>query len=183
MVLLRCDFAIYSLSLWHDADGTGPQISLDLSLNSSTDAAIRTAIKAAAKAVGYDSRFIGVRLSIRLPHGFRPLFPYNMSLDASEAGGIFAVTVASAILGDPVRADVTMVGKIDQNFELGPVEELEEKLNACHQPAPLELILPAEQNVSELAVQKIGVGIKLARVNTLAEAYEVATGQPLRLAQ
>ena len=106
-----------------------------------------------------------------------------MSLDASEAGAIFAVTVASAILGDPVRADVTMVGKIDQNFELGPVEELEEKLNACHQPAPLELILPAEQNVSELAVQKIGVGIKLARVNTLAEAYEVATGQPLRLAQ
>jgi len=183
MVLLRCDFAIYGLSLWHVADGTGPQISLDLALNSSTDAAIRTAIKAAAKAVGYDPRFLGVRLSIRLPHGFRPLFPYNMSLDASEAGAIFAVTVASAILGDPVRADVTMVGKIDQNFELGPVEELEEKLNACHQPAPLELILPAEQNVSELAVQKIGVGIKLARVNTLAEAYEVATGQPLRLAQ
>lgn len=178
----RCDLVPYSLSIRHLANATGPQLVLDDRLSDSALAALRTAITAAARAVGYDPRFLDARLSLRASWRYtRPLrSPNHLALDASAAGAAVAVAVASAMLGDPMRTDVPLIGSLDQALTIGPVNDLEGRISACGQPTPLEMILPAGQVSPDFAVGRIGKAVTLTKVSVLADAYEAVTGQPLR---
>lgn len=182
LAILRCDLVPYSLSIRHLANATGPQIVLDERLSDSALTALRTAVTAASKAVGYDPRFLAVRLSLRMSWRYTQTSPspYNRALDASAAGSALAVAVVSAILGDPMRSDVFLIGSLDQNLEVGPVNDLEGKISACRQPIPIEMILPTAQMSSDFVAERIGEAITLTKVSTLADAYEAATGQPFR---
>ena len=45
-----------------------------------------------------------------------------------------------------------------------------------------ELIVPAGQRTMDLALKGMGYDMKITEVRALADAYQVATGQPLRSA-
>jgi len=68
------------------------------------------------------------------------------------------------------------------NFEVGPVGGLEDKINGCRQMKYQELIVPAGQRTMDLALKGMGYDMKITEVRALADAYQVATGQPLRSA-
>ena len=178
----RCDFAVYNLSIWPLAEATGPQISADHHLSDSANAELHMAVALAARTIGYDPRYLGVRVSL-----YTPIFPLQSSdrvnIDISGAGVVFAVTIASAILGDPVRSEISMFGTLDGNLTVEPIDDLEDRISGCRQHSPRELVLPVGQNYIDRAVRRMGDGIKVTYVTTLPEAYRVATGQPLRLAQ
>jgi len=178
----RCDFAQYHISLWHIKEATGPQISTDYRLNDFANAELRAAVMLAAKTIGYDAQFLGVRLTLYMP--ILPiLFSESASIDTSGAELAFAVTVASGLLGDSVRSDVSMFGALDGNLATEPVEDIEDRISGCRLRPSQELVLSVGQNFFDPATRKMGESIKTTHVNTLAEAYEVATGQPLRRAQ
>jgi len=176
----RCDVALYSLSNQHLSDGSGPQISSDHRFSVGTEAQLRTATKAAAKASGYDPRFLAIRLSINLPATLEAIFPPTEAIDAEGSVVSWAVTVASAILNHPVRPDVAIIGTMDADLHVGPVDGLERRISGCRQSSPLELVLSASQNSFDLTMREMGYGLTLTQVNTLADAYEAATGQDLR---
>lgn len=174
----RGDIAVVELSVSHLPNGAGPEVSSDSHFFGTAEAALRTAVYAAAKAVDYDVRFLRVRLSLPTSIIYR-----GASIDGPSPGAVWAVAVASAILGDPIRSDICMSGTINMNFEVGPVSGLEDKINGCRALRYRELILPAGQSSFNLTVKGMQHGIKVTEVKTLAEAYLAATGQPLRPAQ
>ena len=100
-----------------------------------------------------------------------------------SAGAAWAVAVAAALLGDPVRTDVCISGTIDTNLVVGPVGGLEHKIEGCHMMRNIrEMLLPAGQNTFAITDKGMARSIKVTEVGTLAEAYEIMTGRPLRSA-
>lgn len=155
--------------------GTGPEVSTDSHFGESIDASLRTATYAAAKAVGYDPRFLKVHLSIRTSFLHRKLH-----IDGPSAGAVMAVGIASALLGDALRPDVCMSGTINADLAVGPVGGLEEKITGCRQYNHREMIIPTGQTSMDLILKGMGYGVELTEVSTLTEAYQAATGQPIR---
>jgi len=155
--------------------GTGPEASTDSHFGGGIDASLRTATHAAAKAVGYDPRFLKVHLSIRTSFLQRRLY-----IDGPSAGAVMAVGIASALLGDTLRPDVCMSGTINADLTVGWVGGLEEKIKGCRHFNNREMILPSGQTTMDLTLKGMGYEIKLTEVNTLPEAYQAATGQSLR---
>jgi hypothetical protein len=156
--------------------GTGPEATTDSHFGESVEASLRNATIAAGKAVGYDPRFLKVHLSIRTS------FLHNrLHIDGPSAGVVMAVGIASALLGDSLRPDVCMSGTMNPNLEVGPVGGLEEKIKGCNQFNHREMILPSGQTSMDLTLKGMGYRIKLTEVSTLAEAYQAATGLPIRL--
>ncbi len=175
----RCDVGLYSLSIQHLSDGSGPQISSDNRFSTATEAQFRMAIKAAAKASGYDARFLAIRLSIKLPPTLEASFPPTEAIDAEGSVVSWAVTIASAILNHPMHPDVAVIGTMDSDLHIGPVDDLETRIGGCRQSSPLKLVLSASQNSFDLTMREMGYGLTLTQVDTLAEAYEAATGEGL----
>jgi predicted S18 family serine protease len=163
------------LAIGYFESGTGPEVSTDSHFGGSIDASLRTAVHAAAKAVGYDPRFLKVHLSIRASFLHRKLL-----IDGPSAGAVMAVGIASVLLGDTLRPDVCMSGTINGDMGVGPVGGLEEKIKGCRQFNHREMIIPAGQTSMDLTLKGMGYEIKLTEVSTLAEAYQAATGQPIR---
>ncbi len=168
---------------WVDLDisylegGTGPEVTTDSHFGESVEASLRNATTAAAKAVGYDPRFLKVHLSIKIS------FLHNrLHIDGPSAGAVMAVGIASALLGDSLRPDVCMSGTMNADLEVGPVGGLEEKIKGCNQFNHREMIVPSGQTSMELTLKGMGFRIKLTEVSTLAEAYQAATGLPIRVA-
>ena len=150
------------------ADGTGPDILSDSNLSVVTARSFLTAVTAAAKAVGYDPKYLTVRLMVPVP------------VDGPSAGGIFAVGIASALLGDPIRQDVCMSGTIEPDFEIKPVGRLVDKMNACRDLKKTTMIVPDGLDNSHLNFTGAERSIQVIQVHTLSEAYSAATGQILR---
>jgi len=172
------DSALVHLDVSHIPAGAGPDISSDHHFKGSSVSAFETAVLAAAKAVGYDPKYIRARLYVpRAPILDRFA---GFSLDGPSAGITWAVAVASAILGDPLRPDVCLSGTINLRLEVGPVGGLEDKIKACRQIKYRQLIFPVGQGSMDMTLQGRSYEIALTEVRTLAEAYEAATGQPLR---
>jgi Lon protease (S16) C-terminal proteolytic domain len=172
------DSALVHLDMSYVATGTGPDISSDHHFKGSSIAAFETAVAAAAEAVGYDLRYLRARLYV-------PRAPVldkmaGFSLDGPSAGIVWAVAVASAILGDPFRPDVCLSGTINLRLEVGPVGGLEDKIKACRHIKHRQLIFPVGQGSMDMTLQGKSYEIALTEVRTLAEAYEAATGQLLR---
>ena len=159
---------VAQLMVGYKADGKGPEILGDSNLLPASVYSFRTAVAVSTKAVGYDPRYLTVRI----------LVPAR--LDGPSAGGIFAVGIASALLGDPIRQDVCMSGTIEPDSEIRPVGRLVDKMNACRDLRKTTMIVPDGLDNSHLNFTGAERAIQVIQVHTLAEAYSAATGQLLR---
>ena len=75
------------------------------------------------------------------------------------------------------------MGTLDVRQEIGSVDGLDEKIGGCRQSTPPELIVSADQESLDLALGRIRMGLRITPVTTISEAYQAATGQPLRPAR
>jgi hypothetical protein len=157
----------------HEPTGKG-QVGTDGPYGQSILGSLYSAVQAASYAVGYDARFLRVRLMGRTMPGVA------INLEGPSAGAIMAVAVASALLGDSIRSDICMSGTIRGDLRVGPVGGLSDKISGCRQGNYRELIVPYGQTSMDLALKGMSTEIKITEVNTFAEAYEAATGQTLR---
>ncbi len=175
------DIQLLQVDVSYVPAGDGPFLTTDHHFMNGARQALGVAILAAAKATRYDPRFLNVQLTIPMVAGS---FHSGARVDGPSAGAVWAVAVTSAILGDPVRQDLCFSGTIDMNLTVGPVGGLEHKIEGCHLlPQFRELMVPAGQRTFALTDKGMGRSIKVTEVSSLAEAYELATGQPLRSAQ
>jgi predicted S18 family serine protease len=93
---------------------------------------------------------------------------------------MYAVGIASALLGDVIRRDVCMSGTIEPTFEIKPVGGLADKMNACKTLNKTTMIVPDGLDNSHLSFQGAERAIHIIEVHTLGDAYAAATGQALR---
>lgn len=171
------DITIVQFEVAHLPGGNGPQISTDAHFKGEARSALGTAVLAAAKASRYDPRFLQVRMT--MPIG--SIFMAGVRVDGPSAGVAWAVAVASALLGDSLRPDVCLSGTMDMQLRVGWVGGLEHKIEGCHiLPNFREMLLPAGQNTFAITDKGMARSIRVREVATLAEAYEITTGQPLR---
>jgi len=159
---------VAQLMVGYKADGEGPEILGDSNLLPASAHSFYTAVVVASRVVGYDPRYLTVRI----------LVPSR--LNGPSAGGIFAVGIASALLGDPIRQDVCMSGTIEPDAEIHPVGRLVDKMNACRDLRKTTMIVPDGLDNSHLNFTGAERSIQVIQVHTLAEAYSAATGQALR---
>jgi predicted ATP-dependent protease len=175
------DIQILQVNVSYRPAGNGPALTTDHHFMEGARQALAVAVMAAARATQYDPRFLTVHLTMPMVAGS---FHTGTRVDGPSAGAAWAVAVTSALLGDPLRSDVCFSGTIDENLVVGPVGGLEHKIEGCHLfPQFHELLLPAGQQTFAITDKGMARSIKVTEVSTLAEAYEVVTGQPLRPAQ
>lgn len=171
------DIALVQIDLAYWAAGNGPNVGTDHHFQNVPRQTFAVAVLAAAKAVNYDPRFVQAQLT--MPVG--SILHAGEQIDGPSAGAAWAVAVAAALLGDPVRTDVCISGTIDMNLAVGPVGGLEHKIEGCHMMRNIhEMLLPAGQNTFAIADKGMARSIKVTEVATLAEVYEIMTGRPLR---
>jgi len=172
------DYAFIDLTVSHISQGNGPLVVVSHHFGNTAQAALRIAVLAAVHATHYDPRFLKVELVL-------PTSYLNMGarIDGPSAGMGWAVAVASAMLGDPLRPDICMTGTISQDLKVGPIGGLEKKIDGCHSIRRQEIIFPAGQKTFNVYEKGQARSVKLTEVTTLAEAYRAATGQELRPAQ
>ncbi|OQW31785.1 MAG: hypothetical protein A4E19_00235 [Nitrospira sp. SG-bin1] len=156
------------LIVGYKADGKGPEILGDSNLLPTALHSFHTAVAVATGAVGYDPGYLTVRI----------LVPSR--LNGPSAGGMFAVGIAAALLGDPIRRDVCMSGTIEPDAEIQAVGRLVDKMNACRDLRKTTMIVPDGSDNSHLNFTGAERAIQVIQVHTLAEAYSAATGQVLR---
>jgi predicted S18 family serine protease len=159
---------VAQLTVGYKADGKGPEILGDSNLLPAALHSFHTAVAVATRAVGYDPRYLAVRI----------LVPTR--LDGPSAGGMFAVGIAAALLGDPIRQDICMSGTIEPDAEIQAVGRLVDKMSACRDLRKSTMIVPDALDNSHLNFTGAERSIQVAEVHTLAEAYGAATGQLLR---
>jgi len=157
----------------HEPTGKG-EVGTDGPYGQSVLVSLHNAVQVASYTVGYDVRFLQVRLIGRTRAGVA------INIEGPSAGAIMAVAVASALLGDSLRSDICMSGTIRADLRVGPVGGLSDKIAGCRQGSYRELIVPNGQTSMDLALKSMSTEIKITEINTFAEAYEAATGQTLR---
>jgi hypothetical protein len=162
---------VAQLRVGYKPDGKGPEILGDSNLMPVSVRSFATAVVVASKAVGYDPRYLSIRILVPNP------------LDGPSAGGMFAVGIAAALLGDAIRQDICMSGTIEPDEEIQAVGRLVDKMNACRDLRKTTMIVPDALDNSHLAFTGAERSIQVIEVHTLAEAYSAATGQVLRQAQ
>ena len=171
------DIALVQIDLAHWSAGNGPYLGTDHHFRSVPRQTFAVAVLAAAKAVNYDPRFLQAQLT--MPVG--SILHAGEQIDGPSAGAAWAIAVAAALLGDPVRTDVCISGTIDISLVVGPVGGLEHKIEGCHMMRNIhEMLLPAGHNTFAITDKGMARSIKVTEVATLAEAYEIMTGRPLR---
>jgi hypothetical protein len=172
----RGDILIVTIRVSHLEDGGGPTVLVDGHFRPDAAAALRRAVLAAADGIKYDPRFLQVELTVPAA----AMFDHGYRVDGPSAGVGWAVAVASSILGDPIRSDVCLTGTINELLEVGRVGGIEHKIDGCHKLGFRQLIIPDGQESFDLNIKRQTYGITITQVSTLADAYEAATGQPLR---
>ncbi len=157
--------------------GTGPVVEADARVREGTLSSVKAAVVASALAVGYDPRFLEVRVDVLANFTWYR----GLKLDGGSAGIGFAVGVASAILGDKLQESTCLTGTIEKDGRVGPVGSIYYKLEGCHMLFPRSrFILPAGQSSLEVISNASRFSADLFEVQNLAEAYQAATGSPLR---
>lgn len=171
------DVTLLRIDVSHWPTGNGPSLATDHHFKDWARQTLGDAVLAAAKAVGYDPKFLRVQLT--MPVG--QVLQGGIRVDGPSAGVAWAVAVSAALLGDPIRPDVCLSGTIDLDLIVGPVGGLEHKIEGCHLlPQFHEMLVPAGQNTFAITDKGMARSIRVREVSTLAEAYEAATGHPLR---
>ena len=171
------DITMVQVAVSHLPAGNGPKFSADAHFRGEARVALDAAAFAAAKAVQYDPKYLNVELT--LPVGFSALL--GVQVDGPSAGVAWTVAIVSAILGDPLRADVCLSGTMGLDLKVGPVGGLEHKIDGCHMLRDFrELLLPVGQNTFTIKDKGLSRSIKVTEIATLAEAYHIVTGRELR---
>ena len=136
-----------------------------------------TAASAAAAAVGsMISRVNPGRVDVD--------FGVTGPIDGPSAGGILTVGVIAALLGAPIRGDMTMTGTISPDGSIGPVGGIDLKLQAAAEQGYRTVLLPManmslrnpETKVVESADQ-FGkrLGLEVRSVGNVQEAFTLFT--------
>ncbi|MCP9463682.1 MAG: hypothetical protein NNA25_02670 [Nitrospira sp.] len=175
------DIQLLQIDVRYLKEGNGPVILTGDHFMNEARQTLEAAVRAAAIATRYDPRFLSVQVTIPMPAAS---FHRGVRVDGASAGAFWAVAVASVILGDEVRQDLCFSGTINEDLSIGPVEGLEQKIDGCRLLRQFrEMMVPAGQKTFALVERGMAQSIMVTEVSTLAEAYETATGQPLRPAQ
>ncbi len=168
------DATLVQVSVQYLESGQGPVVTTDTHFSSAAREALIDAVYVTGRALRYDIRFLRVHLS--MPAGVRGA----SLIDGTSAGVAYAVAVASAILGDPMRPSVCLTGTVADSLQVGPVLGIEDKIDGCHYLRLEEFILPAGQTTLDISNRANGYSMRLTEAFTLGDAYAAATGQPLR---
>lgn len=112
--------------------GNGPVVEADARVREGTLSSVKAAVVASALAVGYDPRFLEVRVDVLANFTWYR----GLKLDGGSAGIGFAVGVASAILGDKLQESTCLTGTIEKDGRVGPVGSIYYKLEGCHMIFP-----------------------------------------------
>ncbi len=119
---------------------------------------------------------------------YRVTYEVEGRIDGPSAGGLLTVGTLAALLGDPVRPDVTMTGTINPDFTIGPVGGIPHKLEAAAEAGKKIVLIPLGQrmDVDQNAEQYVDVvelgrslGMEVREVGDVQTAYEVFTGVAL----
>jgi hypothetical protein len=163
--------------IWATKDGSA-LFTIDLAdIKAQGAGAQWTAASAAAAAVG--SMVSGVN-----PGRVDVDFGVTGPIDGPSAGGILTVGVLAALLGAPIRGDMTMTGTISPDGSIGPVGGVALKLQAAADQGYRTVLLPManmslrnpETNAVESA-DEVGkrLGLEVRSVGNVQEAFSLFT--------
>jgi len=163
--------------IWATKDGSA-LFTIDLSgIEAEGAGAQWTAASAAAAAVG--SMVSGIN-----PGRVDVDFDVSGPIDGPSAGGILTVGVIAALLGAPIRGDMTMTGTISPDGSIGPVGGIDLKLKAAADQGYRTVLLPIanmnvrnrETNETESAVD-LGktLNLEVIPVGNVQEAFTLFT--------
>ncbi len=107
-------------------------------------------------------------IHIHIPEGAVPK-------DGPSAGITMATAVLSAVIGQPVRADVAMTGEITLRGRVLPIGGLKEKLLAAKNAGMKTVCIPTknEKDLDEIS-QEIKEGLNVVLVDKLTQVIDVA---------
>ncbi|WP_078120255.1 endopeptidase La [Thiosocius teredinicola] len=131
--------------------------------------AAMTVIRSRAEALGLDDDFYQKKdVHIHVPEGATPK-------DGPSAGIGMATSLASALTGIPVCADVAMTGEITLRGEVLPIGGLKEKLLAAHRGGIQTVIIPEENERDLVEIPKnIKQNLDIKPVRWIDEVLEIA---------
>ncbi|MCB1786122.1 MAG: endopeptidase La [Chromatiaceae bacterium] len=131
--------------------------------------AAMTVVRSRAAALGLDDDFYQrIDVHIHVPEGATPK-------DGPSAGIGMATSLASALTGIAVRADVAMTGEITLRGEVLPIGGLKEKLLAAHRGGIQTVIIPEENERDLVEIPKnIKQNLDIRPVRWIDEVLEVA---------
>ena len=117
-------------------------------------------------------------------------FQYDVggNIDGPSAGCLMTVGTIAAILGDKVKADVTMTGTINPDGTVGPVGGIPQKIDGAAAKGKTLILVPAgsRMSIDENSGQPVDVvdrgkrlSVTVKEVVDIYEAYEQLTGKAL----
>lgn len=122
------------------------------------------------------------------PQARQATFSVEGNIDGPSAGAILTIGVVSAVLGHPLRDDVSMTGTINPDGMIGPVGGIRYKLEGAARAGRTTVLIPVhdrfewdpkkEQPV-DLVAHGESVGVTVIPVNDIWTAYEHMTGETL----
>ncbi|MDJ0738452.1 MAG: endopeptidase La [Gammaproteobacteria bacterium] len=131
--------------------------------------AAMTVVRGRAMALGLEDDFYQkIDVHIHVPEGATPK-------DGPSAGIGMATSLASALTGIAVRADVAMTGEITLRGEVLPIGGLKEKLLAAHRGGIQTVIIPEENERDLVEIPKnIKQNLDIRPVRWIDEVLEIA---------
>ncbi len=134
--------------------------------------AAMTVVRSRAAALGLEDDFYQTTdVHIHVPEGATPK-------DGPSAGIGMATSLASALTGIPVRADVAMTGEITLRGEVLPIGGLKEKLLAAHRGGIQTVIIPEENERDLVEIPKnIKQNLDIRPVRWIDEVLEIALAE------
>lgn len=111
-------------------------------------------------------------------------FDVSGPIDGPSAGGLLTVGVIAALLGVPIRGDITMTGTISPDGSIGAVSEIPTKLQAAADQGYRTVLLPiANMNVrnpqtgGNETAKEMGarLGLDVRTVGNVQEAFTIFT--------
>jgi len=134
--------------------------------------AAMTVIRSRAVALGLDDDFYQkLDVHIHVPEGATPK-------DGPSAGIGMATSLASALTGIPVRADVAMTGEITLRGEVLPIGGLKEKLLAAHRGGIQTVLIPEENERDLVEIPKnIKQNLDIRPVRWIDEVLDIALAE------
>jgi ATP-dependent Lon protease len=131
--------------------------------------AAMTVVRSRASALGLEDDFYQTTdVHIHVPEGATPK-------DGPSAGIGMATSLASALTGIPVRADVAMTGEITLRGEVLPIGGLKEKLLAAHRGGIQIVIIPEENERDLVEIPKnIKQNLDIRPVRWIDEVLDIA---------
>lgn len=113
-------------------------------------------------------------------------------VDGPSAGALTTVGVMAAILGDPIKADVSMTGTINPDGTIGPVGGIPQKIQGAVKAGKRTILIPygsrygydiARKRMVDLVDYGESLGAKILQARDIYQAYKALTGKDLPRAQ